>query len=103
MTGRVLCRQCGKTTRPRRGRCRSCGAALAVGAVAASERRAQALHVLGGEWYWWAGELLALVAVVVVLAGAAPAWILVIASLILLRPASRLVMVVVRGLLDAST
>ncbi len=103
MTGSVACRQCGVAAPLRRGRCGACGAAIELGAVKASDRRAKLLHVVGTEWYWWIGELLALVAVAVVAAGLAPVWLLAVAALILLRPLSRLVLLAVRGLLEGAT
>jgi hypothetical protein len=56
--------------------------------------------VIGAEWYWWLGEIVGLVLIALVAVNALPVWTLIIAAIFLLRPLSRLVMLLVRGGID---
>ena len=95
------CQQCGEITRLRRGRCAACGAAVSVGEVVAHERRAALLRVVGEEWFWWVGEIVALTLIALVVADVLPIWTLAVSAVMLLRPLSRLLVLLVRGALDA--
>ena len=65
-----------------------------------SDRRAALRRVIGEEWYEWLEEIVALALVVPVATGALPVWTLALVALLLIRPTSRLVLLLVRGLLD---
>ena len=56
--------------------------------------------MIGDEWYWWLGEIIALMLVVLVVTAVMPAWTLAIAAVLLLRAASRLLLQFVRGALE---
>ena len=56
--------------------------------------------MIGAEWYWWLGEIVALALIALVAIEALPAWTLAIAAVFLLRPVSRLVVLLARGGLD---
>lgn len=94
------CAQCGQTAGVRRGRCVGCGAAADVVEIVRHRRRAAVLHVIGAEWYWWLGEIVGLVFIALVAVNALPVWTLMIAAVFLLRPLSRLVMLLARGGID---
>jgi hypothetical protein len=94
------CGQCGQTVPLRRGRCAGCGAAVDVREIVRHQRRAAALHLIGEEWYWWLGEIIALTLVGLVVAEVIPVWTLAMAAVLLLRAASRLVLQFVRGALE---
>lgn len=94
------CAQCGEITELRRGRCGACGAAVDLSEIARYQRRAAVLRVVGEEWYEWLGEIVALALIGLVLLDVLPAWTLAIAAALLLRPLSRLVLLLARGSLD---
>ena len=56
--------------------------------------------MIGAEWYWWLVEIVALALIALVALEALPAWSLAIAAVFLLRPVSRLVVLLARGGLD---
>jgi hypothetical protein len=58
------------------------------------------VHVIGDEWFWWVGEIIALVLITLVLAHLVPLWTLAVAALLLLRPLSRLLVLAVRSAID---
>ena len=94
------CAQCGKCADLRRGRCGACGAAIAVGEIVRHQRRAALLCVIGDEWYWWLVEIAAVALIGLVVLGWLPLWTLAVAAVFLLRPLSRLLVLLVRGGLD---
>lgn len=96
----TTCTQCGAVTNLRRGRCGACGAATNIGDIARHERRAALLRVIGDEWYWWVVEIVALALIGLVVVEMLPLWSLAVVSLFLLRPLSRLLVLLVRGPLD---
>lgn len=96
----AACGQCGEEAPLARGRCPRCGVARDVVAVRREERRAAALAVVGDSWYEWVSEGLGVACVSLVAFGVLPAWALVFAALVLLRPLSRLAMLAARAALD---
>jgi hypothetical protein len=94
------CPKCRKTAKLRRGRCAVCGTALDVVQIARHERRAAVVRFVAGEWYWWLGEIAAVVLVGLVVADALPVWTLAVAALLLVRAASRALLLLVRGGLE---
>jgi hypothetical protein len=74
---------------------------VSVGDLVRHERRASVLRVVGEEWYWWVGEIVALTLIALVFADVLPIWTLSVSALMLLRPLSRLLVLLVRGTLDA--
>lgn len=71
-----------------------------VGEIVRHQRRAALLRVIGDEWYWWLGEIVALALIGLVVLNELPPWTLGVAAAFLLRPLSRLVVLLVRGGLD---
>jgi hypothetical protein len=57
--------------------------------------------VIGDEWFWWVGEIIALVLLALVLVDLVPLWTLAATAFLLVRPLSRLVVLAVRGAVDA--
>lgn len=94
------CAQCGASADLRRGRCGGCGAAIDVGEIVRHQRRAALLGVIGDEWYWWLVEIAALALIGLVVLEWLPLWTLAVAAVFLLRPLSRLLVLLVRGGLD---
>ena len=94
------CHECGKSPGLRHGRCAACGAAVDFGAIRRHQRRAAILRVIGEEWYWWVGEIMAVALIALVVGGVVPSWTLAVAGLLLLRPLSRLIVLGVRGAVD---
>lgn len=94
------CAQCGAVTDLCRGRCAECGAATDLGEISRHERRAALLRVIGEEWYRWLGEVVALTLIALVLGDALPIWMLTVAAILLLRPLSRLLVMLLRGVLE---
>lgn len=94
------CAQCGESSDLRHGRCAVCGAATDVPAIVRHERRAAVLRVIGDEWYWWIVEIVAVALIGLVAAGMLPPWMLGVVAVLLLRPLSRLFILLVRGGLD---
>ena len=54
--------------------------------------------MIGDEWYWWLGELVALA--VLVVTEVMPVWTLAIAAVLPLRAASRLLLEFIRGAVE---
>jgi hypothetical protein len=96
----TTCRQCGDISNLRHGRCGQCGAAVNISEVVRHERRAALLRVVGDEWYWWIVEITALALIGLIALGTVPTWTLAIVALFLLRALSRLVVLLVRGVLE---
>jgi hypothetical protein len=94
------CAQCGRTADLRRGRCGACGAAIHVSDIIRHQRRAAFLRVVGEEWYWWLGEIVAVALICLVVLQMLPLWTLAVVAVLLLRPLSRLLVLLVRGGLD---
>lgn len=96
----TTCRQCGEISNLRHGRCGQCGAAVNTNEIVRHERRAAILRVIGDEWYWWIVEVTALALIALVALGTLPTWTLAVVAVLLLRPLSRLVVLLVRGALE---
>ena len=58
--------------------------------------------MIGEEWYWWIAEIVALALIGLVALEMLPPWTLGIVAVLLLRPLSRLLVLLVRGGLDQS-
>lgn len=96
------CAQCGEIADLRRGRCGACGAAIAVREIIRHQRRAALVRVIGDEWYWWLVEIAAVALIGLVVLEWLPLWTLAVAAVFLLRPLSRLLVLLVRGGLRAA-
>lgn len=94
------CVQCGEPSDLRRGRCGVCGAAANLREIARHQRRAALFRVIGEEWYWWIVEIVALALIGLVVLEILPLWTLAVVAVFLLRPLSRLLVMLVRGGLD---
>lgn len=95
----TTCTQCGAVTNLRRGRCGACGAATDISEITRHERRAAFLRVIGEEWYWWVVEIVALALIGLVVVEMLPLWTLAVVAMFLLRPLSRLLVLLARGAL----
>lgn len=75
---------------------------MRFGSVAAAERRAALLDVFGTHWWLWIGEAVAFVAVLLFAAGVVPAWVLAVATVLLIRPLARAIMRLVRSVIEGT-
>jgi len=94
------CAQCGQTADLRRGRCGVCGAATDVSEIVRHQQRAAFFRVIGDEWYWWLVEIVAVALIGLVVLEMLPLWTIAVVAVLLLRPLSRLLVLLVRGGLD---
>ena len=84
MAGAVqACAHCGSSDGSKGGRCRSCGSLTDVTTVV---RRERLRNLLSFDAWDWAGELVGLAVLALVLSDVLPVWMLVIAIVLTLRP-----------------